>query len=126
MRTSLILIMALALLSCSGTDLPYETSYDEIGPAMQRIRGVLYESHPTGLPKDFSGEDYKQSIRTDATMYPLIQQFTFKVESIGEHYRVDVYDGDKLLIVDFSCTTKIDYSLYRGSITPDDVLSPCK
>lgn len=128
----IVLLGAVLIVACSQCQIDTDTSkdvksYHKIGPAVTTANGLLMVGYPNGLNRPISGEEYKTLLEKEhSTLYERIEPYTVMVEPVRQLFVVKVYDGDKLILIDASCTEdRIDCWVLENQCTPESFSVPC-
>ena len=104
-----------------------DARYQLIGPAVLSANNLLMVQYPQGPPENYSGEDYKNLLKSDyRPMYQKLQPYRVVIQKLGDKFKVHVFDGNTLVLTDWSCTEgRIDCWSYNKQYLADTMKIKC-
>jgi hypothetical protein len=101
--------------------------YQPLGTAVLAANDQLMVQFPQGPPDNYSGEDYKNLLKENyQPSYERLQAYRVTVQKLADKFKVSVFDGDLLILTDWSCTYgKIDCWSYKKECLPDTMHIQC-
>jgi hypothetical protein len=122
-----IFIILICMMGCAEFRTNKDDKYQPLGEAVITANRLLMLDYPQGIPKNFSSDDYKHLLKEDnKSMYEILQPYRVEVQKKDKNFITRVYDGNILVLVDWSCTEiKIDCWTYDGKCNPDTMHIRC-
>jgi hypothetical protein len=103
--------------------------YQPLGTAVLTANGFLIADNPAGLATAPDVTTYKSSLRDEGydDLYNAILPMNVTIIPQDGYFRVEVREGDKLILVDISCTeSRPDCFTYDGRCNPDTLGVWCR
>jgi hypothetical protein len=126
---NLLKMFLLSLLLCGYECQPenLDLKYQPLGTVVLTANNLLMVQYHQGLPDNYSGEDYKNILKEkNQLMYQRLQPYRVTVQKLADKFKVSVFDGNTLVLTDWSCTEgKIDCWSYKNECLPDTMHVPC-
>jgi hypothetical protein len=101
--------------------------YQPLGTAVLTADNLLMVKYPQGPPENYSGDDFKNLLKSDyLSMYQRLQPYRVTIQKSGEKFKVSVFDGNTLVLTDWSCTEgRIDCWSYNKQCLADTMKIKC-
>jgi hypothetical protein len=104
-----------------------DDKYQPVGTAVMTANGLLLVKYPYGIPESYPENDYKNLLREDyKPMYEHLQPYRVKIQKVDGNFIARVYDGNLIILTDWSCTEgRIDCWSYNKECNPDTLHVLC-
>lgn len=96
--------------SCIFIDPINKKEYGILKSAVQSSTDVVAGEYGTQIPNDFHGDQFMKLVsnKIPADYRDALKKFKIEVEPHGWYYLLKAFDGDAMILFDYSCSTQID------------------
>ena len=126
-KVAVLFILILLFPSCSIFRENLDEKYQPLATPILSANGLLIVQFPEGLTSTVSGDDYKLLLKDGyENLYEIVLPYEVIVEPDEKYFKVSVFDGETLILTDWSCTeNRIDCWSYNDDCQPENLQIEC-
>jgi hypothetical protein len=127
MKTGELFFLSVIVAACCCTKTDLNERYQPLGMAVLTANNLLMVQYPQGPPENYQGENYKNLLKENyRPMYERLQPYRVVIQKMADRFKVSVFDGNTLVLTDWSCTEgRIDCWSYEKQCMPDTLNVRC-
>lgn len=116
-RSILLFAALIVLSSCICISESRKQDYGLLKSAVMFSADKVIGEFGDQIPAEFSGEAFMELVKDKipANYYSALKPYELKIKPDGYYYRLELFDGDEMVLFDFSCTPGID-----GAVKSED------
>lgn len=122
LQLSIPLVFSLIIMGCClSLEERQKTDYGILGTAVTYVSDKVIGRYGDVLPEDFDTTRFVAIAKEElvASQYNLLTRYRLEILSKHAYYLLKIYDKDKLVMFDYSCTVKLDGPILYSDKTFD-------